>query len=346
MPPTRSLGATSGGVRGSFGADGELIRSALTYNVAVDVARNTSDPATLLDADADALLRAGVVARFRRATHRARDAARPPALGPGRAEQPPARRRHLARTPRRHARHAAARARSRRTSASRATARSASGRSPRRPRRASAASARSAHSSRSATYVGPGTPHAHRDARSPRARCSTEVAPYRALPGASVLVRSADARARTDVTGVTLGGGSFLADRRLALDARRRERDDLERRRPSASLQGARCGRAPTDCVRRRHHNALGTFTLQLDRGLRGRPPRELLAHADAARALGQRVEHGGGVRAPVRRRRASSACSTARASRPTDSSTRRRGIRALEQALGVRTGAAPSRCT
>jgi hypothetical protein len=57
---TRSLGTTPGGIRGSVGADGELIRSALTYNVALDVARSTSDPSTLVTADADALLRAGV----------------------------------------------------------------------------------------------------------------------------------------------------------------------------------------------------------------------------------------------------------------------------------------------
>jgi hypothetical protein len=58
-PTTRSLGTTSGGARASFGADGELIRQALTYNVAVDLARSIADPATLLDADAQALLRAG-----------------------------------------------------------------------------------------------------------------------------------------------------------------------------------------------------------------------------------------------------------------------------------------------
>jgi hypothetical protein len=58
-PTARQLGATSGGFRGSFGADGELIRRALTYNVAVDVTRSTSDPATLINAEADALIRAG-----------------------------------------------------------------------------------------------------------------------------------------------------------------------------------------------------------------------------------------------------------------------------------------------
>ena len=57
---SRSLGTTSGGFRGSAGADGEIIRGALTYNVALDVSRSSSDPSTLVNADADALLRAGV----------------------------------------------------------------------------------------------------------------------------------------------------------------------------------------------------------------------------------------------------------------------------------------------
>jgi hypothetical protein len=57
---SRSLGTTSGGFRGSVGADGELVRRALTYNVALDVSRSSSDPSTLVNADADALLRAGV----------------------------------------------------------------------------------------------------------------------------------------------------------------------------------------------------------------------------------------------------------------------------------------------
>ncbi|MFL5580025.1 MAG: carboxypeptidase regulatory-like domain-containing protein [Gemmatimonadaceae bacterium] len=59
-PIGRSLGAPSGGVRGSVGADGEAIRQALTYNVALDFARSASDPATLLDAGEEALLRAGL----------------------------------------------------------------------------------------------------------------------------------------------------------------------------------------------------------------------------------------------------------------------------------------------
>jgi hypothetical protein len=59
-PVSRALGTTSGGFRGSVGADGELIRRALTYNVALDVSRAASAPSTLVSADADALLRAGV----------------------------------------------------------------------------------------------------------------------------------------------------------------------------------------------------------------------------------------------------------------------------------------------
>ena len=56
----RALGAPSGGIRASLGADGELIRRALTYNIALDVAKSSSDPATLLSASADALRTAGV----------------------------------------------------------------------------------------------------------------------------------------------------------------------------------------------------------------------------------------------------------------------------------------------
>lgn len=56
----RSLGITNGGFRASVGADGEAIRRALTYNVALDVGRTVSDPASLVGSNADALLRAGL----------------------------------------------------------------------------------------------------------------------------------------------------------------------------------------------------------------------------------------------------------------------------------------------
>lgn len=56
----RSLGARTGSFRGSVGADGELIRKALTYNVALDLTNTTSEPATLIRGDAETFARAGV----------------------------------------------------------------------------------------------------------------------------------------------------------------------------------------------------------------------------------------------------------------------------------------------
>ena len=59
-PTSRALGARSGGVRASAGADGEIIRDVMTYNVALDVAHSASNPVTLLTAGPDVLGRAGL----------------------------------------------------------------------------------------------------------------------------------------------------------------------------------------------------------------------------------------------------------------------------------------------
>ncbi len=59
-PVGRSVGAQTSTFRGSLGADGELTRNALTYNVAADFAHSVSQPATLLDANDAVLGRAGV----------------------------------------------------------------------------------------------------------------------------------------------------------------------------------------------------------------------------------------------------------------------------------------------
>ena len=56
----KALSPASGGVRASVGADGELIRAALTYNVALDVTHASSNPLTLATASPDVLLAAGV----------------------------------------------------------------------------------------------------------------------------------------------------------------------------------------------------------------------------------------------------------------------------------------------
>ena len=56
----QSLGARYGSFRGSAGANGYLVPRVATYNVAVELSRSTSDPATLFTGDARALQSAGV----------------------------------------------------------------------------------------------------------------------------------------------------------------------------------------------------------------------------------------------------------------------------------------------
>src|SRR6476661_1299432 len=214
----RSLGARSGGFRGSLGADGELIRSALTYNVALDVARSASEPATLLAMDPNALASAGV---SRDSVARLIALAGPlglPLSGTG----VPGQRSHeavswLGRLDD-----------TRDTMSTRAlttflgvtrdgalnfgplTAPSAAG--ERRERTIGGQLTLGA-------YVGPGR-RTLTETRIAASGVSTDVSPYRAIPAANVLVRS-DAEGDTpDVTGVTLGGGVYLPahDRRWTLE--------------------------------------------------------------------------------------------------------------------------------
>jgi hypothetical protein len=56
----RAAGAQTGQFRASLGADGELVRRVVSYNVSLDVSRAATEPATLLSADDDALRRSGV----------------------------------------------------------------------------------------------------------------------------------------------------------------------------------------------------------------------------------------------------------------------------------------------
>jgi hypothetical protein len=206
---TRALGTASGGFRGSFGADGEAIRRALTYNMAVDVARSASEPATLIDAQSDALIRAGAspdsVARI---------IALSPTLGlPLAGGGLPETRLHqavswLSRFDD-----------TRDTLRTRAlttylgyTTDGALGFSP-----ISAPSASGERRERTlgaqltlGDYVGPGQ-RVLTETRLALSGVKTQVSPYRAIPGATVLLRSATFDATPDVTSVTLGGGSSLA---------------------------------------------------------------------------------------------------------------------------------------
>ena len=208
----RASGAANGGFRGSLGADGELIRQTMTYNVALDVARNTSDPATLVDAEAETLLRAGVapdsVARLLQLsgplglplsgggipTARNRDAV----TWLGRLDDT----RDTLKT---------------RTFTSYAgytkegalgfgplTAPSVGGRRTERNLGAQLAVG---------DFVGPGR-RILTETRLSASTTRTEATPYRNLPGATVLVRSSDLSTlddRFDVAGIALGGGPFVA---------------------------------------------------------------------------------------------------------------------------------------
>ena len=205
---SRALGLPSGGIRASFGADGELIKQAMTYNVALDVARSASDPATILSADADALLRAGVAPD---SVARLIAIANPLGLaltGPGL----PANRQHdavawLGRIDD-----------TRDTLSTRAlssyvgfTKDGALGFGP-----LTAPSAAGERQERTlgaqltlGNYVGPGR-RVLTETRLAASQVSTKVTPYRALPGANILVRSSVVEGN-DITGLTLGGGSSFA---------------------------------------------------------------------------------------------------------------------------------------
>lgn len=207
----RALGAPSGGARGSAGADGEIIRGAMTYNVAVDVDRSLSDPSTLLNADAQSLLNGGVapdsVARL--------IAAAAPLGVPLVASGIPSNREHnaiswLGRLDD-----------TRDTLSTRAlttyagwTRDGAVGFGP-----LSAPSAASESRERRlgaqltlGSYVGAGR-RTLNETRIGLSGVRTDVSPYRFLPGASVLIRSDDAAAGTDVTSLLLGGGSSMPTR-------------------------------------------------------------------------------------------------------------------------------------
>ncbi|HET9684847.1 MAG TPA: carboxypeptidase-like regulatory domain-containing protein [Gemmatimonadaceae bacterium] len=336
----RSLGARSGGFRGSVGADGELIRSALTYNVALDVARSASDPATLLAMNPDALASAGVA---RDSVARLIALAGPlglPLTGAG----VPGQRSHdavswLGRLDD-----------TRDTLSTRAlttffgvthdgaldfgplTAPSAAG--ERRERTLGGQLTLGA-------YVGEGR-RTLTETRVSASGVSTDVSPYRAIPAADVLVRSDAVGETPDVTGVTLGGGVSLPahDRRWTVEAGNETFWNAlgTRHRFKASLWGRADGLRQEGIA-----NQLGTFSFNSIEDLAqgnassftrtlSRPPASgsvwnaavALAHLYAPSRwfnmlYGARIEADGFASAPARNA-------------------------ALEQALDVRSGAAPSR--
>jgi hypothetical protein len=335
----RALGAPSGGIRASFGADGELIRRALTYNVAMDIARSSSEPATLLSANADALRIAGVspdsVARL--------IAVSSPLGLPVEASGVPGERRHsgvswLGRLDD-----------TRDTMKTRAltsylgyTRDGALGFGP-------LAAPSSAGERRERTlgaqltlgsYIGAGK-RTLMETRIAASAVKTEVEPYQNVPGASVLVRSNLADG-ADVTALTLGGGSFFAtdDSRWTAEAANETIWNARGRRHrfKALLWGRADGLEQSGVT-----NGLGTFTFNsIDDFEAGRP-------ASFSRTLTQPDRSGdvwNGAAALAHqysRTRFFSLLYGARLEADGFLGSPSKNP-ALEQALGVTTGAAPAR--
>lgn len=265
----RALGAPSGGIRASVGADGELIRRALTYNIAMDVAKSSSDPATLLSANADALRIAGVspdsVARL--------IAVSTPLGLPIATSGAPEARQHsgvswLGRLDD-----------TRDTMKTRAltsyvgfTRDGALGFGP-------LAAPSSAGERRERTlgaqltlgsYVGAGK-RTLTETRVAASGVRTEAEPYRDVPGANVLVRSSLSEG-ADVTALTLGGGSFLAtdDSRWTFEGANETIWNARGRRHR--FKALAWGRAD-GLEQRGISNSLGTFTFNsIDDFAAGRP--------------------------------------------------------------------------
>ena len=336
----RSLGATDGGARGSVGADGEIIRGAMTYNVALDLARSLSDPATLLNADAQALLNAGVAPD---SVARLLALATPlgvPIVGSG----VPTNRQHNAIT------WLGRLDDTRDTLSTRAlttyagfTRDGALGFGP-----LSSPSAASERRERTlgaqltlGSYIGAGR-RTLNETRIALSGVRSEVAPYQALPRASVLVRSDNPGAGTDITSLLLGGGSFLPTHESKWTLEAGNQTDWNARGRTHRFKGLLWGRVD-GLNDRGFSNGLGSFAFNsiedfnagrassFSRTL-SQPPREGKVWNTAA-ALGHNF-------APSRY---FSILYGARleADGFGDKPARNTG---LEQALGVPTGAAPSR--
>jgi len=335
----RSVGAPSGGARGSFGANGELIRQALTYNVAVDLAKSLSDPSTLLTADQTALLNAGVepdsVARLI-------SFATPMGL-PLAGTNVPNNRVHDAVT------WLGRFDDTRDTLQTRAlttyagfTRDGAVGFGPlAAPSTASEMRQRNLGAQLTfGTFFGPGR-RTLNETRLALSGVRTTTSPYQSLPGATVLVRSDNLGNGTDVTSLSLGGGSLPSiESRWTLEAGNLTAWNAHGR--THRFRGLLWGRV--DGLREAGlSNALGTYTFNsIDDFVAGHastfsrtlsePPRDgkvwnvatALAHTFGATRYfnlqyGARLEADGFANAPARNP-------------------------ALEQALGVRSGVAPSR--
>lgn len=335
----RALGAPTGGARGSFGANGELIRQAMTYNVAVDLAKSLSDPSTLVNADQEALLNAGIEPD---SVSRLLAFAVPMGL-PLAGGNIPSNHVHDAITwlGRFDDTRDTLQTRALTTYAGFTRDGAVGFRPLAAPSTASEVRQRNLGAQLTfGTYFGPGR-RTLNESRIALSGVRTTTSPYQSLPGATVFVRSDNLGDGTDVTPVSLGGGSLPSiESHWTLEAGNLTAWNAHGR--THRFRGLLWGRV--DGLREEGFgNALGTYTFNsIDDFVAGRantfsrtlsePPREgkvwnvatALAHTFGATRYfnlqyGARLEADGFGSAPPRNA-------------------------ALEQALGVRTGAAPSR--
>ncbi|MBI1809947.1 MAG: carboxypeptidase regulatory-like domain-containing protein, partial [Gemmatimonadetes bacterium] len=217
-PVGRSIGARTGSFRGSAGADGELIRHALTYNVSFDYLHASSDPATLLNGDGLAFQRAGVAPD---SVARLLAVARPLGLPASGAGVPQASEHEVFTWLGRlddtrdslHQRTLTTYATSARQGAlafAPLTAPSAGGEQTQRTLGAQF---------QAVSYFAEGL-RAMNTTRLAASRSRTQVTPYLSTPGASVVLRSPQADGSTQVATAALGGASYLAndDQRWTLE--------------------------------------------------------------------------------------------------------------------------------
>ncbi len=205
----RSLGLLNRSFRGSIGADGELVRGAIVYNMALDVSRSSSDPATLLGGGSDAWQRAGVapdsVARLLQLAGNAR-------IPTGGSGIPAARQRNdvswLGRID-------DVRDSLKTLNLTTFASRSSEGALGFGPLTTPAAGGQSEDRTIGGQlvhtmYVGPGR-YVLMQNRISANRVTQRSTPYLDLPGAIVLVRSATDAATSDVAALTLGGSPWIA---------------------------------------------------------------------------------------------------------------------------------------
>lgn len=215
----RSLGITNGGFRASVGADGEAIRRALTYNMALDVSRTVSDPSSLIGSNADALLRAGLSPDSARRAQQVALSVGLPLAGNG---IPSARVQNgltwLGRLD-------DVRDTLRTLTLTTFASRSDEGAVGFGPLNAPGASGKQSQQTMGAQllqsrYVGAGY-YTLMQNRIAASRVRDRATPYLAIPGATVLARSASDAAANDIVALQLGGNPFMAtdDSRWTVEA-------------------------------------------------------------------------------------------------------------------------------